>query len=152
MQSRWLDRQVSVLSKSPKITQQDFLLFHILLFGKGDYFRQCVENQRNIDRSCLSLDAIFCTEPSVSARSFRRLLRFVAGLEDFARTSGHYSRRHLLPELAQEELKRTCLFCYVHCNQTILDSEWHSFFSCLACDSPRYIFRGISPRLMFSTL
>ena len=94
----------------------------------------------------LSLDAIFCTKPSVSVRSFRRLLRFAAGLEDFARTSGHYSRRHLFPELAREELKRTCLFCSVHCNQTTLDLEWNSFFSCPACDSPRYIFFGLFPR------
>ena len=52
-QSRWLDRQLSVLSKRPQETQQDFLLFHILLYGKGDDFRQCVVNRRNIDRSCL---------------------------------------------------------------------------------------------------
>ena len=30
-QSRWLDRQLSVLSKKPKVSQQDFLLFHILI-------------------------------------------------------------------------------------------------------------------------
>ena len=82
-QSRWLDRQLSVLSKRSKISQQDFLLLHILLFGKEDDFRQIVENRRNIDRSCLSLDAIFSTKHSVSVRSFRRLLRFAAGLEDF---------------------------------------------------------------------
>ena len=32
-QSRWLDRQLSVLSKKPKVSQQDFLLFHILPVG-----------------------------------------------------------------------------------------------------------------------
>ena len=145
-QSRWLDRQLSVLSKRPKISQQDVLLFHILLFGKEDDFRQIVENRRNIDRSCLSLDAIFSTKHSVSVRSFRRLLRFAAGLEDYARTSGHYPRRHIFPELAREDLKRTCLFCYVHCNHKILDSEWHSFFSCPACENPRHIFCKAFPR------
>ena len=64
----------------------------------------------------------------------------------FARTTGHHSRRPQFPELAREELKRTCLFCYVYHNELILDSEWHSFFSCPACDSPRYIFREAFPR------
>ena len=93
-----------------------------------------------------SLDAIFCTKPSVSARSFRRLLRFAAGLEDYARTSVHYPRRNIFPELAREDLKRTCLFCYVHCNHKTLDSEWHSFFSCPACENPRHIFCKTFPR------
>lgn len=34
----------------------------------------------------------------------------------------------------------TCLFCYVHCNHMTLDSEWHSFFSCPACENPRPYF------------
>ena len=98
---------ISPLETSPGNTT-GFSSFHILLYGKGDDFRQCVENRRNIDRSRLSLDAIFCTKPSVSVRSFRRLLRFAAGLEDYARTSGHYPRRHIFPELAREDLKLVC--------------------------------------------
>ena len=97
--------------------------------------------------SLLLSSALFCTKPSVSARSFRRLLRFAAGLEDFARTNAHQpQRRRIFPELGQEDLKRSCLFCFVNLKQTVLDSEWHSFFDCPACEEPRHIFIDTFPR------
>ena len=100
--------------------------------------------------SLLLSSALFCTKPSVSARSFRRLLRFVAGLEDFARTNAHQpQRRRIFPELGQEDLKRSCLFCFVNLKHTVLDSEWHSFFSCPACEEPRHIFIDTSPRFHY---
>ena len=114
-QSRWLDRQVSVLSMRPLISRQDNLLYTILLYSGGDELRRQHEDGRNIDRSLLPSSAIFCSKPSVSTRTFRRLLRFVAGLEDYARTNAHQPERRLaFPELAQEELTRSCLFCSVN--------------------------------------
>ena len=146
-QSRWLNRQISVLSTRPSISRQDHLLYNILLYSGCNELRQQHQDGRNIDRSLLLSSALFCTKPSVSARSFRRLLRFVAGLEDFARTNAHQpQRRRIFPELGQEDLKRSCLFCFVNLKHTVLDSEWHSFFSCPACEEPRQIFIDTFPR------
>ena len=87
------------------------MLYNILLYSGCNELRQQHQDGRNIDRSLLLSSALFCTKPSVSARSFRRLLRFVAGLEDFARTNAHQpQRRRIFPELGQEDLKRSCLF------------------------------------------
>ena len=123
-QSRWLNRQISVLSTRPSISRQDHLLYNILLDSGCNELRQQHQDGRNIDRSLLLSSALFCTKPSVSARSFRRLLRFAAGLEDFARTNAHQpQRRRIFPELGQEDLKRSCLFCFVNLKQTVLDSE-----------------------------
>ena len=144
---RWLDRQVSVLSTRPSISRQDHLLYNILLYSGGNELRQQHERGRKIDRSLLLSSAIFCSKPSVSARAFRRLLRFVAGLEDYARINALQPERRLaFPELAQEDLKRSCLFCFVNLKHTCLDSEWHSFFTCPASEEPRHIFLATFPR------
>ena len=91
-----------------------FIVQHFIIFWRGRTPRQH-EDGRNIDRSLLLSSAIFCSKPSVSARAFRRLLRFVAGLEDYARINAHQPERRLaFPELAQEDLKRSCLFCSVN--------------------------------------
>ena len=120
--------------------------FKIGCSGENE-LRQQLEDGSNIDRSLLLSSAIFCSKPSVSTRTFRRLLRFVAGLEDFARTNAHQPERRLaFPELAQEELKRSCLFCFVNLKHTFLGSEWHNFSTCPACEEPRHIFLDTFPR------
>ena len=144
--ARWLDRQVSVLTKRPNMYQQDFLLNHILLFAGGDSLQEQVDVGGNIDRNLLLASAVFCSKPSVSTRSFRKLLRFVAGLEYFARTAGHWKLRKSFPEVAGDHVKRACLYCFVHHKILVLDSEWHSFFSCPACEGPRDIFSHCFPR------
>ena len=83
-------------------------LFHSLIVSCDDRLRLLVDNRNNIDRSLLLTSPIFDTKPSVGAGSFRRLLRFTAGLEDYARTNAHHRRRHAFPKLADESLKRTC--------------------------------------------
>ena len=99
--------QVSVLSMRPSISRQDHFLYNVFLYSGGDELRRQHEDGRNIERSLLLSSAIFCSKPSVSTRTFRRLLRFVAGLEDYARTNAHQPERRLaFPELAQEDLKR----------------------------------------------
>ena len=71
----------------------------------------------------------------------------MAGLEDFARTNAHQPERRLaFPELAQEELKRSCLFCFVNLKHTFLGSERHNFSTCPACEEPRHIFLDTFPR------
>ena len=60
--------------------------------------------------------------------------------------SGHRTLRSAFPELARNDLKRSCVFCLVYLKSSCLDSEWHSFFSCPACENPRHIFCKAFPR------
>ena len=143
---RWLDRQISVLTMRPTVFQQDFLLYHILLFAGGDSLQEQVDDRRNIDRSLLLASAIFCSKPSVGTQSFRKLLRFVAGLEYFARKSGHWKLRPRFPEVDGDNVKRACLYCFIHHKILLFDSEWQSFLSCPACKGPRDIFSHGFPR------
>ena len=88
---------------------------------------------------------IFRTKPSVSTVAFRSLLRFLAGLEDFARVNAHYPRRVQFPVLAEERFKRHCLYCLINRNIFVLDSEWHALFNCPSCAAPRALFTHIFP-------
>ena len=109
---RWLGRQVSVLTCRPECSRQDYLLFLLLLVSCDDRLRLLIVIRSNIDRSLLLTSPIFATKPTVGTDHFRRLLRFTAGLEDFARINAHHPRRHAFPELADNYLKRTCLYCF----------------------------------------
>ena len=125
---RWEDRQVSLLRNSPSIFQQDFLLYHIVRIR----FREA--------HDLVLPTYIFRTKPSVSTVAFRSLFRFLAGLEDFARVNAHYPRRRLFPVLADDRLKRHCLYCIIRAGKFILDSEWHALFECPCCVAPRSLF------------
>ena len=78
--------------------------------------------------------------------NIRMLLRFTAGLEDFARTNAHHSRRHAFPKLADDSLKRTCLFCFANVNVYVEDIEWHSVFFFPCTVKPRELFIQACPR------
>ena len=51
--------------------------------------------------------------------------------------NGRGTRRPAFPELAGENVKRACLYCFVHHKALILDSEWHSFMECPLVRSQR---------------
>ena len=98
-------------------TCQDYFLFHLLLVSCDDRLPLLVDNRSSTDRSLFLIFPIFDIKPSVGAGSFRRLLRFTAGLEDFARADAHHPRRHAFPKPADDSqahvfalllLTRTC--------------------------------------------
>ena len=143
---RWLERQVSVLTCRLEFSRQDYFLFHLLLVSCDDRLRLLFDNRSNIDRSLLLSSPIFATKPTVGTGHFRRLLRFTAGLEDFARINAHHPRRHAFPELADNHLKRTCLYCFTKMDVLVEDSEWHSFFYCPCTVRPSELFLQACPR------
>ena len=71
----------------------------MLFVAGGDQLRLSVETGGRIDHKQLLSCALFSSKPSVSTKCFRRLLRFAAGLEDFARTNAHFPRRKDFPLL-----------------------------------------------------
>jgi hypothetical protein len=137
---RWVGRQVSVLRSAPSLHQQDYVLFHIVCARLGAGI-----DVANVARQDISTTCIFRTKPSVSTAAFRSLLRFLAGLEDFARINAHYPRRAAFPMLGTDRVKRQCLYCLVRRNVSVLDSEWHALFSCPSCVAPRTLFAHIFP-------
>ena len=62
--------------------------------------------------------------------SFRVLLRTLAGLEDFSRTTSHHTRRKCHLTLRTSNCSRGCLYCCFHNGMHCLDSEWQSIFDC----------------------
>ena len=143
---RWQARQVSLLRTRLRDSQQDYFLFHLLLQNGGDQLKDTVAARQNIDRSLLMSSALFCMKPSVSTCSFRRLLRFAAGLEDYARVNAHHPRRKAFPRLSEDTLRRTGLFCFTKTNMLFDDTEWHSFFVCPCAAKPRELFVDAFPR------
>ena len=98
------------------------MIYNILAARIGvDFNLDNINSQR--DNLCSSV--IFRIKPTVGTSMFRILLRFLAGLEDFARVNAHYSRRDKYPDLANPAFKRSCLSCRLRCNINIIDSEWH---------------------------
>ena len=108
-----------MLQARPTVSQQDYTLFHVLLAreGPGDDFVLPLPSR-------LSSKPVFSAQPTVGTTSFRRLLRFLCGLEDFARINAHFRRREAHPLLSRDDCKRACLSCLVRRNRIVLDSEW----------------------------
>ena len=71
------------------------------------------------------------------ADAFKALLRTLVGLEDFARSNAHYSRRKSHPCLHNSGWDRACLYCCYHYGEFHLDSEWHSLLACPLLHAPR---------------
>ena len=46
-----------------------------------------------LERKDISVSPIFASKPVVATSAMRALLRFLVGMEDFARVNGHYKRR-----------------------------------------------------------
>ena len=80
----------------------------------------------------------------------RALLRFLVGMEDFARVNGHYKRRATHRSLlAEDAYKRLCLSCLVRRRCYCLDSEWHALFECPLNAAPRALFTHVFPLSLF---
>ena len=95
-------------------------------------------------------DPIFPVLPNVGAEAFQRLLRFLAGMEDFARVNAHHKRKTTHAKFIKRfadapnvERKRSCMFCRCAPRdwgsslpigrfppKTYFDSEWHAVFYC----------------------
>jgi hypothetical protein len=120
--NKWVDRQISILRNRPSDSQQDFVVYNILA-ARMDA-NSNADNLNTMRDSCCS-SVIFRIKPTVSTNMFRTLLRFLAGLEDFARINAHYARRDKHPVLSNPVFKRSCLSCLLRRDINIIDSEWH---------------------------
>ena len=81
--------------------------------------------------------SIFGTMPQANTGAVRILLRTLSGLEDFARVNAHHPRRGIHPSLANDQLKRSCLYCMTYSSEIIEDSEWHAICECPCFASAR---------------
>ena len=84
--------------------------------------------------------------PDVEANAFQKLLRFLAGMEDFARVHSQHCRVEkkfcgtVIRDFGPSQ-RRYCPFCYYYRAWKHLDSEWHSFFACPYTEQVRRRFR-----------
>ena len=147
-QDRWLRRQKTLVQRRPRESSQDFLLSkivrargpwaHILTRGV-DSDDEDGSDWREIYRS-LPPTVIFPQGSSISAKVFKKLISILAGKEDFARVNAHYARRDQFSFLAEENMKRCCMYCFLTEEKIVEDSEWHSFFTCGLTVRPRQRF------------
>jgi hypothetical protein len=147
----WRERQVSILSAKPTKYKQDYFLLHFL----------CVQNDISMTRldgpplsvdeiRRLSVSPVFIAKFNVSTIAVRTCLRFLAGLEDFARTNGHWKRRRSHSQyLSVEATHRLCLACLARRQLRMLDSEWHALFECPFNATPRALFAHKYPLSQF---
>lgn len=105
--------------------------------------------------SILADDTIFPLNSTVDAEKFCTLQRVLAGLEDYARVTGHYARRARHPALATEELKPACVSCWLTEKRIVVDSEGHGLLECevgaqarrrffMHCNIPADVLRYVS--------
>ena len=125
---KWQLRQCGLIASRPCSTQQDFILFHILYVLGSGAMRDKISTNVHVAESGTVQSPIFPELPKVNTDSFRVLLRTLAGLEDFARTNSHHTRRRCHPTLRTSCYSRGCLHCCFEKNMHCLDSEWHSIF------------------------
>jgi hypothetical protein len=132
-----------VLQARPSISQQDYIIFHVIL-ARENLHPGFIMPQP----SSLNWKPIFRAKSSVGTGSFRNFLRFVCGVEDFARVNAHYKRREIHPILDREDCKRACLSCLVRRNSIVLDSEWHALLECPLTKAPRTLFSHAFPMFL----
>jgi len=129
----WKERQISLLQSRPTDKQQDFVVHAIL-------------RKLNNNSQTTIADPIFPFVPDVEANAFQKLLRFLAGMEDFARVHSQHCRVEkkfcgtVIRDFGQAQ-RRYCPFCYYYRAWKHLDSEWHSFFACPYTEQVRRRFR-----------
>ena len=127
----WRERQTSLLQRPLLDSKQDFILSTLL--------RRLNGNTQNT-----LADPIFPFVPTVEANAFQALLRFLAGIKDFARVHSQHPRidktfcRAKIRDLPK---RRICLFCWHYRKWEHLDSEWHSFLACPYTEGVRRKFR-----------
>ena len=112
----WHTRQREVWQQPPTASQEGFIFYNIL---------------RSLSVSDKLLD-----EPLIPywPDSFHipGLIRFLAGVEDFACRSAHYTLRSKMPSIANSIAKRSCLICLHDRKVVVDDTEWHLLFGCCA--------------------
>ena len=112
----WHTRQREVWHQPPTASQEDFIFYNIL---------------RSLSVSDKLLD-----EPLIPywPDSFHipGLIRFLAGVEDFACRSAHYTLRSKMPSIANSIAKRSCLICLHDRKVVVDDTEWQLLFGCCA--------------------
>ena len=114
----------------PCSTRQDFIIFHILCVLGSSVLRDKISSNLPVNEEKSLQSPIFLGLPKVNTASFRVLLRTLAGLEDFARTTSHHKRRKCQLTLRTSNYSRGCLYCCFHHSMHCLDSEWQSIFDC----------------------
>ena len=115
---RWRARQRSIITARPGLYQHDFVIFNLL---KGEGLR---------DSSLMGV------LPAADTGAVQTLIRMLAGLEDFARTNAHFTRRKYFPGLSESSYERCCLHCFLS-GIRVIDSEWHALFDCPLVTSAR---------------
>ena len=129
----WKERQISLLQSRPTDKQQDFVVHAIL-------------RNLNSNSQTTIADPIFPFVPDVEANAFQKLLRFLAGMEDFARVHSQHCRvekkfcGNVIRDFGQAK-RRYCPFCWHYRAWAHLDSEWHTFFACPYTEKVRRRFR-----------
>ena len=83
---------------------------------------------------------IFSALTQADTGAVRVLLRTLAGMEDFARVTAHWTRRPTHPSLTNDIVKHCCLHCLTDTSTVVMDSEWHAFCECPGTASARNIF------------
>jgi len=151
----WRERQVTVLCKKPKPSQQDYLLACIIrsrnrLCPAVGCWQDLGRFPTTQERKQLNVEPIFDCKPGVSTAAIRTLLRFLAGLADFARCNAHFKRKksHRI-FLIEDRFRRLCLSCLVRRKVEVLDSEWHALFECPLNQAPRALFSYAHPLHQF---
>ena len=89
-------------------------------------------------------EPVFPFLPTVEANAFQALLRFLAGMEDFARVHSQHIRidkKFCSDKIRDFPHRRCCLFCWYYRRWKHVDSEWHSFFPCPYIEGVRRKFR-----------
>ena len=98
----------------PSVSQQDFILYAILcsVSSRGKF----------LDDPLIPYwpDAFYVPE----------LIRFLAGVEDFACRSAHFQLRAKFPSVVHSNAKRSCLICLCDRKISVADTEWHLLFGC----------------------
>ena len=101
---KWQDRQAKILFSELTTHQQDYFLQSLLLRARSNEERQLLAKNNRARVSPLS-GVIFPVLFQADTGEMRILLRTIAGLEDFARTSAHHPHRKIHPDLSNDRLK-----------------------------------------------
>ena len=133
---QWQTRQTKLLRTILTTHQEDYFLKSYLLYSCTDENRQALGDNDRARVSPLS-GAIFPVLPQADTGAVRALLRTLAGLEDFARINAHHPRRRVHPDLSNDQLKHSCLYCLTQTSAIVEDSEWHAFCECPGLIAPR---------------
>ena len=112
----WHTRQREVWQQPPTASQGDFIFYNIL--------RSLTVSDKLLDEPLIPYWPDSFHIPG--------LIRFLAGVEDFACRSAHYTLRSKMPSIANSIAKRSCLICLHDRKVVVDDTEWHLLFGCYA--------------------